>query len=105
MIGTWGQVEYFAYHKKSYYMNKCPKKRSKKLVLVLTTFMLLTETTIEANLEASMKSNNAALKLQQIICIHYLTQFETQTVEAQISLYSIINAMWPSFVEQLGLYI
>lgn len=65
----------------------------------------MTETSIEVSLTASMKTNLTTPKLQQIPCIEYFAQLGLQTVKVLINMGNKVNVMWPSFSEQLGLYI
>ena len=65
--------------------------RAKKLVLVLTTSILVTKTS---------KKNNMAL--QKVPCGHYLILFKKKEVQALIDLGSEFNAMAPAYASKLG---
>ena len=98
------------------------KEEVKKLVLVLAISTLVTGTreeaveaakpvgTVEA-VETTKISNNGKeskgeyQNLTRVPCIHYLINFEKQSMSALINLGSKVNAVQPAFAKELGLSI
>ena len=66
--------------------------KTKKLVLVLATFLSVTETSKEDN-----------IALQKVLCVYYPIRFKKKEVQALINLGSEVNTMTPAYTAKLGL--
>lgn len=72
-------------------------------MLVLATSVLVIVTSIEAKFEAI--PDQPIVKLSQVLCIHYPTQFSQHLIKAFLNSDNKVNVIPQSFVKKLSFYI